>query len=351
MYVSKRSLGEGYIVATGVVLAAVLFAQILHSGSNRVLWMLMAATPALVLIAAVFWLQELDLDSDQVWVVAKYSSLGIGIGTVGLVLVELLTASEVATTAGSVLVGTTIGTMGVAGAFGGVVNCLRSSNQELDRQNNVLHRVLRHNLRNDMTVVMCLLDDIEANGDLETASTAREARDKVQSVVHLTDKVRQVSAGQSGQRRTRLPRDLSDTVETRVDELEAEYPQLDVATELPDTAQAYVDETFGLVVDNVVESAISAGKQSPTLTIQVTKGPDTVQLTIEDEQGTLPDADISAVAAGGETALEHGHGVELWLVDWLVEANDGSLVLETNDQRRRVAIELERARSGWLAGR
>jgi signal transduction histidine kinase len=199
-----------------------------------------------------------------------------------------------------------------------------------------------------MTVVMCMLDDIEAQCEGDRAETARDAREKIRSVVELTDKVRQANLSRPGTAGPGHSLDVASLVDERVRALEQTHPDLDIELDLPASAEAYVDEPFGLVVDYLVESALEHSSAVPDLTMSVSVDRRTVDLSIEDDSQTLPDAEFAAVAAGGETALEHGQGVDLWLVDWLVAANDGEVTFEDDGGRRRVTIELTRARSGVL---
>jgi len=39
-------------------------------------------------------------------------------------------------------------------------------------------------------------------------------------------------------------------------------------------------------------------------------------LTVEDDGPGIPDHEIEAVESGRETALEHGSGLGLWVVEW-----------------------------------
>ncbi|WP_340102105.1 sensor histidine kinase [Salinibaculum salinum] len=347
MYVSKRSLGEGYIVATGAVLGVVLVAQMGIAGPAGLFWVLASGVSVSVLVGAAYWLQRLDLSSDQVWLVSNCSALGLGIGTTGLVIAEIATPTATVVTVDVAVLGATLGAAAVLGSLGGVVVILHRSNRDLQRQNAVLHRILRHNLRNDMSVVLCLLDDIEASTDGEPSQTARQAQKKVQSFVRLTDRVRQANVGLTDPAETQECKDITTLVESRVDQLRQENPELTIRLDLPEHAVASVSGTFGLVVDNLVESALSDRTTAPQLRLCVETDRDTVRLLVEDTNQTIPAADLTAVAAGSETALEHGFGVELWLVEWLVEANDGEVTFDMSENKHQVTIELDRVRSGW----
>lgn len=348
MHVSKRSLGEGYIVATGVVLAAVLAGQLLIDGAAGLFWAIAAGVSLLVLVGAVYWLHRLDLDGDQVWLVSNCGALCLGVGTTALLGVEIATAATFGQRVGTTVLGSTLAAVTVIGALAGVVVSLDKSNRELQGQNAVLHRVLRHNLRNDMSVVLCMLDDIERSADEETAATAQQAREKIKSVVRLTDSVRQANVSLADPTASRQVENLSEIVETRLESFETSDPDLSIETDFPEEALVAVNDEFGLVVDNVVECALSGESPSPQLLVRIEQERETVRLVFEDPRQTISTVDISAVSAGSESALEHALGVELWLVEWLVTASNGSVSFDTGGDSHRVSIELERARSTWL---
>jgi K+-sensing histidine kinase KdpD len=348
MYVSKRSLGEGYLVGTGIVLASVMLGQASQSEPEAVVWNLAWCGPVLVLVGAAFWLRELELTSNQVWTVAEFSALGLGLGTMLLVGIELLSLAAPVADAEPVLVGTTLSTMTVAGAFAGVITSLHRSKQAVRRRNAVLNRVLRHNLRNDMTVVMCLLDDIADQSNDEYATSIQQAKNKITSLVTLTDKLRQASSPHPEEALTRQKRDVTQLVTDRIEHIADAYPELTIETNLTDSAPAHVDESFGLVIDNIVESARLGATENPRLTIQVDSAGGVVTLSVIDRADLLPAADLEAVATGPETALEHGLGVELWLVNWVVKANGGDVRFEVTDDQRCITIEVERATDRWL---
>ncbi len=347
MYVSKRNLGEGYIVATGAVLGVVLLVQMGTKGPAGLFWVLASAAAVGVLLGAAYWLQRLDLSCDQIWLVSNCSALGLGVGTTALLALEIITPTVTVIGVDVEVLSATLGAAAVFGALGGVVITLHHANRGLQRQNAVLHRILRHNLRNNMSVVLCLLDDIKADGDEEIAETAGRAKTKIRSFVRLTDRVRQANVGITAPAGSRELRDVSAIVESRVDQLRQKNDDLSVEMELSEGAFVSVGETFSLVVDNLIESALSDGTPAPHLRLCVETDRDTVRLLVEDSHRAIPTADLTAVEAGSETALEHGLGVELWLVDWLVDANDGEVVFKTGEDGQQVTIELDRARAGW----
>jgi signal transduction histidine kinase len=349
MHVTKRTLGESYITATGLLLGLALVAHLLRIGSGGLLWAGVAVLPVAALVATIHWVERLELAGDQVWSVAKFSAGALGVATVAATVTNLAQAVAVSV-AETLLLVTTLSTATAAGALVGVAWELRQSNRRLGLRNAVLHRVLRHNLRNDMTVVLCLLDDLETDANEEQRETIARIRRKIETLVDLTDKVRQVNVAVNDRESPTDAVDVASLVDRRVRRLSVEYPDVDIESDLPSRALARADEQFGLVLDNVVQSAARRG-ENPRLRVVLRTGSGTVTLRIEDHCGAIPEPDISAVTNGAETDLEHGFGMELWLVYWLVDTSGGHIDVATDDGVRHIDIELDRASERGLTSR
>jgi K+-sensing histidine kinase KdpD len=346
---SKRTLGEGYIVGTGVVLSGILLGQLVSVGAEQWLLTLICTIPALVLAASAYWVQRLGLTSEQVWTVANYSAFGLGAGTTVVLGLALVEQAAVRSTVDSVLLGATLTTIAVAGALGGLAHSLHASRRESEMRNAVLRRVMRHNLRNDLTVVLCLLDTLERQADEEGTEQVAKARTKLESLVDLTDKVRRATAGHESAGGARPKTDVAAVVKDRIEALETRHEDLHISAVLPERALAYADESVAVVFDNLVESAVSRTETETALDVHVVADRNTVSLKFEDPSQAIPEADLSAVASGAETDLEHGGGVELWLVHWLVEANGGTVTFESDSECTRIDVVFDRAGNGWLS--
>jgi hypothetical protein len=341
---SKHELAEGYLVGTVVVLNAVLFARLLADVPESPWWVLFWLGPSLALIAAVVWLRRARLPTDQIWVIAQYGAFGIGLGTTFLLGMNLEAGALAVSGSETFRFGAIVSTLAMVGILSATTHQFYRSNRDLDLRNRVLRRVLRHDLRNDMTVVLCLLDDIESSVEGAEKRKVRQTRSKIETVVDLTDKVRRVDVSTRETNGTPTRLDLAGLVQRRVSILESTYPDMEIEVNLPESVGAWVDGDFGMVVDSVVESAVSGSEESPRIEIGISVESDSVILSFEDRDKAIPEADYTAVGAGSETALEHARGVELWLVRWLVEASDGDLFLDGNDHR--IEITLDRATGG-----
>ncbi|MFT4923879.1 MAG: hypothetical protein ACI8XM_003111 [Haloarculaceae archaeon] len=347
MHVTKRDLAESYITGTGTILAIILLGRMVLEGPEGLLWAGVGSLPIVSLVGTAYWANQLNLEGDQIWEIAMYSAAALGLAATALLVLDVTTQVLTFAGADTFLIATCLATTTAVGALAGFVRELQRTNQRLGLRNTVLHRVLRHNLRNDMTVLLCLLDELETTAEEDQQELIDQSRRRIRGLVNLTDKVRQVNVTVNQQMATTTTVDLVSLVEDRLERLKKEYPSLTVETDLPDSALVTATEQFGLVLDNVVQSAVTSG-ENPVFEITVRTTPKTVQLCLEDQSDSIPDADLTALATQDETELEHGLGVELWLVYWLVESSDGDIRIERADGIRRIEVTLDRATKGLV---
>jgi len=324
--VSKQSLGTGYVVATGVVLSLALLAHAVTALSAGLSAVLVGIVPALVLVAANQWLPRSGLEGAQVWTVAEWSGLGIGLVTLVHLAVSL-SGVPVATTR-TALLASSVALGGFVGILLGTVLELRRSRRRLAQSNDVLNRVLRHDLRNRLNVVLGHLDELERTMNGETEEHTEELRGSIEDLLSTTEKARQIDVALGSANRDQHPVDLVEAVEQRLDGLERANPEATIERDLPDEAPVRADWLLGSVLDNLVENAVIHSETAPSLSVSVAVEGRTTTLRIVDDCPTIPQTELDVFSARAETPLQHSKGVGLWLVIWVVESYGGSVEFE-----------------------
>ncbi|WP_348612487.1 PAS domain-containing protein [Halobaculum rarum] len=214
----------------------------------------------------------------------------------------------------------------------------------------VLDRVLRHNIRNRLNVVLGYADRVDdAFAAAETKSEAATADDWGDSDV-LSNAV-DIDSVRADIDRIRAAAtdilDLSDSarrfreniaVDGDADPVDAAAVVVDVASTLAadaDGADILVSTPDGPVtvagaapLSLVVEELLSNSLEhvaDPTVRVSLAvEGDDAVLRIADDGQGITPDSRVP-LESGAETATEHGQGVGLWLVRWTVDAVGGTV--------------------------
>jgi len=215
----------------------------------------------------------------------------------------------------------------------------------------VLHRVLRHNLRNKLTIILAMADRI-------TDSCRPDERQEAvsQIVSHAEDLV-------SVSQKARMAEDiLGDTPDDTIVEVGAAATDViaDARETWPDaTIEADIETPLpvstGLEIKdalkNLVENAITHNTASPTVRVATrtdtpihastrASGQNAV-ITVEDDGPGIPDHERAVIFQGADmTQLHHGSGLGLWVVKWIVESSNGTVSYSRSDGRTTITLRL-----------
>jgi len=214
-----------------------------------------------------------------------------------------------------------------------------TAREQYRTQVDLLGRVLRHNLRNDMSVVIGNLDMLKKNvDDEELQELAAWALQKSQELVEMSDKTRKLNEildterNQIGQLT-----DLVALVERVAEDHEQTYPAAQIETDLPAQAPVQASNDVVWAIQNVVENAIVHAETEPRLhirieteTIEEERGvSEWTTLTVADDGPGIPDDEVAVLRDdASRTSTAHGSGLGLWIVKQIAEAFDGKLVID-----------------------
>lgn len=218
----------------------------------------------------------------------------------------------------------------------------------------VLTRVLRHNIRNEMNVVSGRID--LAIQDARPA--VREHLEVVERVAHrvtrLGTKARDIQQLLDSDGAPDIERlDVTRTVEQAVAKLVDEHPDdASVETNAPSELEIYGNELLGTAVYELLENAVvHAGTSVHPTQITVTVRSTTTEraeIRIEDDGPGIPDSELEALNGRMESPLVHGSGLGLWVVRWIVDAY-GELEISSDEGGTTASIRLRRVEEDEVA--
>lgn len=219
-----------------------------------------------------------------------------------------------------------------------------SARRELDTTNQqlqVVSRVFRHNVRNDLNVVRgytdLLADRIDDERSLEYLETIRE---KTDDVVAISDKLRIVEDGHSEPSEERV--DLVDVVDEAVDDVCED--DVSVAIETPSEAWIRSDGTVVYPIREVLENAIAHNdKPICRLNARIDVNGSTTCLTVSDNGPGIPDSERAVLQAEEETPLSHASSIGLWLIKWMCELQGGTVEFDTTNGGTTVRLRFRTA--------
>ena len=61
-----------------------------------------------------------------------------------------------------------------------------------------------------------------------------------------------------------------------------------------------------------------------------------MEVRVADDGPGIPAAEVNVLERGYETPLEHGSGLGLWIVNWIVTESGGGISFDENDPRGSV---------------
>ncbi|MBV0901565.1 ATP-binding protein [Haloarcula salina] len=344
---SKQSLGTGYVVATGVALSVALLAHAVSMIRLTVtdgVILAVGLTPALTLVAAHYWLPMSGLDGEQIWTAAEWCGCGVALFTV-INVVILLSPLPHSSMVPSILA-SSVAVGGFGGTLVGWLLELRRSRRRLKQSNDVLFRVLRHDLRNDLNVALGHLGELKREHSDRRASVGEpqahvcKLSESVEALIDTTEKARQIAFAFDADKRARRPVDVVPHVREQVATVERCHPAVSVETDLPDQAPAYADWMLGTVLENVLENAVVHCEETPSLYVSVESRDGRVFVRVSDNCPSIPQHELAVFDSGTETPLHHSKGIGLWLTTWIVESYGGALSLDSSDDGNTVRLEL-----------
>ena len=230
------------------------------------------------------------------------------------------------------------------------INSVRTRQELLRREQRlqVFNRILRHNLRNDLNVVLGHADNL-MEAIPEATESAEIIKRKSTDLIDVSEKVREIGRTLDKRHQTRTAVEITALIERAFSDMRETYPNVDLSADLPDEAWACGDKTLDTVINEVVENAIKQNdREVPKVTLSVVTvesgKEDWVEIVVVDDGPGIPQEEQAVLIEGRETALQHGSGLGLWLTNWIVGKFGGELAFGTNRPRGSVVtIRLQQA--------
>ena len=207
--------------------------------------------------------------------------------------------------------------------------------EELATLLSINDRVLRHNIRNELSVAIGYLDGIEdVEDDAEVAERAAIVREHLDELAETSERTRRIaSIWRTGELQSF---DLVSLVEGQVGRVTAEAPGLTVETDLPDRCVVSAHPSLPLAFDEALRNAVEHNDDDVTVAVRVRRDDDGATLVVADTGRGLPSIERETLRNAEETPLEHTEGLGLWLIYWTVTRGGGTVEFAENDPQGTV---------------
>ncbi|WP_049917637.1 PAS domain-containing sensor histidine kinase [Haloferax denitrificans] len=225
------------------------------------------------------------------------------------------------------------------------VTARRTREDELERMNaelEALNRIVRHDIRNDMAVVVGWAELLREHVDEEGADILSRILSTGRHTTEITEVARDLMETMSGGGVETRPMSLSNAVERELAVRREAFPHatFEVDGAIPDVA-VRANPLIASVLGNLLNNAVQHNADDTVVTVSATVDDDaqTAVVRIADDGSGIPDARKSVVFGKGEKGLEStGTGLGLYLVHQLVDSFGGEVHFEDNDPTGTVAV-------------
>jgi signal transduction histidine kinase len=206
----------------------------------------------------------------------------------------------------------------------------------------VFNRVLRHNLGNDMTVILSHARRLQKGVDdpqlAESAAAVIRAGENLTQLSETARNVEQIMDGAGSTDRTvRLASLVDRALATATPEHRHATHERDVPA---DVVVEGTPELLELALTNLVENAVAHNdSERPRVEVSATYRPERsypLCVSVADNGPGIPDNERRVVEKGDETPLRHGSGLGLWAVRWAITGLGGDLEFDEREPRGTV---------------
>lgn len=214
-----------------------------------------------------------------------------------------------------------------------------------ERQLAVMDTLLRHNVRNDMGVIIGNAELIEETVP-EAADRAAVIRRTGENLLSSAEKQRGIIEALTDGKSSG-PLDLTAVVGAGVETVRDRYPDAELTLSTPATAPTSGIDALEAAVVELIENAVTHNTDDcPTVDVTVAVD-DAVTLTVEDNGVAIPTMEASVLTGDHEMdALYHSSGLGFWLIYWVIELSEGSIAVEAREAGgNRIRVTLPKRHS------
>jgi signal transduction histidine kinase len=304
---------------------------------------------SLGLVVAGVLLSRSDFSTPNAVRIAVWNFLGLVVLGVVLLAHGLYRgALGTVTPADALAAGNVLAISAAAHVIIGVHDARRVRAEQLAREREkfaVLSRVLRHNLRNDATVLIGQSERLAAElDDPSLAEVAETLSRRSQEVGGLADKTKAMVEAldrRSAPNDRVNVRDVSAAAVATVRD-GTDDDAVDISVDVPRGLWIWADDSIETALAELIENAVEHGGSD--VHVRATADDGAVRIAVEDDGPGIPETERVVLSGDSEiTQLKHGSGLGLWVARSVAEAADGELTFDTDGERTVVRLGHERA--------
>jgi PAS domain S-box-containing protein len=214
----------------------------------------------------------------------------------------------------------------------------------------VMSRVLRHNLRNDMAVIKGNAETIQATSEGDIAEMAEIIIEESEHLLTTADKEREITEVLVDEQSPEQI-NLEAVINAAVAATREQCPEAHITVKGEANRRVRAVKSINRALTELLTNAVNHSDQTePSIEVIVENRDDAVVVRIADDGPGIPEMERKIITEEAEIdSLYHGTGLGLWLVKVIVEDSGGSLAFDENEPRGSiVTITLPMAPVGGI---
>lgn len=202
----------------------------------------------------------------------------------------------------------------------------------------ILDTWLRHNIRNNLTLINGLADEIEFELADDVRETAREIKSHTETLVNQADRERQLLDLVTS-RPTPAVLDAHQVVSQAIQTSQKEFPSNEIRLTRADEVEIEAIPKLLVALQELIVNGIEHTEtESATVEVQIIRQSDDIgKIQIADNGPGIPQQELEVLNPESEIdQLNHGSGLGLVFVWWVIQLSEGTLSFEENDPKGTV---------------
>ena len=200
----------------------------------------------------------------------------------------------------------------------------------------ILNQVLRHDIRNDLQLILAYTEMVaDAIDDEEAETHLQTVHENAEHAVDLTKVAREMAAVMLSAEQELEPISIRSVVRSEIEQVREAYPDANIisASEVQQES-VRANEMLGSVFRNLLKNAVQHNdKPVPTVAVSSKTENGNIRIRVADNGPGISDALREEIFGKGEKGLDsEGTGIGLYLVRSLVESYGGGVWIEDQEE-------------------
>ncbi|WP_396612491.1 ATP-binding protein [Haloferax sp. S1W] len=207
--------------------------------------------------------------------------------------------------------------------------------RQYENASEVLNRLLRHDLRNELNVIYGYTQQVADRVDDEKALEELQlVQDRVLDIVHKSERARDLrDLLERSHDSSNRPVRLDVVLHKKLVDAMIEYPDAEFVFSTLPTLSVVGDDLLGEAFECLLENAVEHNdKETPTVEVTAERAGPEVVIRVADNGPGVPEDQRDLIFGREEyDQLHHGTGISLFFADSVISSYNGDLWVEDND--------------------